>query len=264
MQELSRRLLLGALVATPSLAYAQPQAINVRSVGEGARAWVLVHPFGASGRFWEARAAALAAQHGVRVLSPDMPSHGASRIVQHFDYASTASALASALSEYAEAVDVIIGASSGGLAALKLGAQWRKPVAAIGVGYAFSAANIASMSAEARTLTAGSEQWVIAFLEQGAPQRAAIQRHYGDLARLGEGPLVTAAECAALAGNALIINGAADDFFSRESAHALADAIPRSLLTFITGAGHLEPLGGVHRDFTWGEIATFVATRARA
>ncbi|GAN00489.1 hypothetical protein U91I_04155 [alpha proteobacterium U9-1i] len=184
-------------------------------------------------------------------------------MVQRFDYGSAADALAAALHEHRDSIDLIVGASSGGLAALKLAAAWRKPVAAIGVGASFSTANVAAMAAESQALTSGADQWVTPFLEQGAPQRAAIQRHYGDLARLGEGALIAPAECDALAGAVLIINGGADDFFLRDSAHALADAIPRSLLTFVSGAGHLQPLGAAHRVFTWRAIAAFAATRVR-
>jgi pimeloyl-ACP methyl ester carboxylesterase len=253
-------LLSAAAVAacTPQRAVARAgDAIHVRSVGEGEAVWVLLHPFSASGHFWEARATALAAEHGVRILSPDLPSHGRSRIVERFTYDIAADAVGAALAAHAERIALFVGASSGGLTALKLAARLGKPVAAIGVGAAFSAANIALMQTVSRAPVSETTQF-----EQGAAQRAAIQRHNGDLAALGEAPLLTGAECHALARRALIINGAMDDFFLRDSAHALADAIPGSVLSFVTGAGHLEPLAPAYRDYTWASIATFLRTRA--
>lgn len=66
-----------------------------------------------------------------------------------------------------------------------------------------------------------------------------------------------------IAHRALLINGAADNSFSRESALALADAIPGSVLSFVSGADHLEPLAASHRDFTWAQIAAFAKARSR-
>ena len=245
----------------PQRALAQPEdAIHVRSVGEGDATWVLLHPFSASGRFWEGRATALAAEHGVRILSPDLPSHGRSQIVDRFTYDHAADAIGAALAPHAARISLFVGASSGGLVALKLAARLGKPVAGIGVGAAFSAANIALMQELARNPPTDTT-FVDAFLEQGEPQRAAIRRHNGDLAALGEAPLLTAAECQALARRTLIINGALDDFFLPDSAHTLANAIQGSVLSFVTGAGHLEPLAAAYRDYTWASIAAFLRTR---
>lgn len=246
--------------ATFALAQAGEE-IHVRSTGEGAATWVLLHPFAASGRFWEARAAALSAQHQVRVLAPDLPSHGGSRIVERFDYNAATAAIERALAPHRASIALVVGASSGGVIALKLASRLRTPVAAVGVGYAFSAENIASMRGFSQALPEATEQYVRAFLEQGEAQRAALQRHFGDLADFGQGPLFGADELAALGGRTLIINGASDDFFLPASAQALADRIPGSMLSFATGAGHLAPLGAPYRDFTWASIAAFLATR---
>ena len=262
--ELSRRSLfaLGALAAgAPLVASAETVgAINVRSVGDGNRMWILLHPFSGSGRFWESRAAALASEHHIKVISPDLPSHGRSRIVQRFDYDTATESIAEAISTYRGSTALIIGASSGAMIALKLAARWAKPAVAIGGWLAFSSTNIENMRRQSRALPPSSDQFTNAFLEQGAAQRAAIMRHYGDLADLGEAKLLRDAEAAALAGRTLIINGAADKFFTRHTAHALAEAIPASVLSFVTGADHLEPLAPPHRDFTWAQIAAFART----
>src|SRR5262245_28789799 len=80
-------LALAALQAPGAFAQA-PAPIHVRSFGDGERVWVLLHPFGASGRFWEVRAPLLAVEHGVQIVAPDLPSHGQSEIAARFDYAS--------------------------------------------------------------------------------------------------------------------------------------------------------------------------------
>lgn len=255
------------LALAPLLAPAAAQqpadaAIHLRHGGDGAPIWVLLHPFSASGRFWEARAAALAAEHRVRVISPDLPSHGRSRIVERFDYDAATAAVESALAPWRDGIALVVGASSGGIVALKLAARLRCPVAAVGVGFSFSADNVAAMRASARELPPPAAQFATAFAEQGDAQRAAIQRHFGDLAALGDQPLIDARETAALARRTLLINGSADDFFTRASVQVLADAIPGAVLTLVGGAGHLEPLAAVHRDFTWASVATFARTHA--
>jgi pimeloyl-ACP methyl ester carboxylesterase len=260
-KDVSRRALLplaiaGASVWSPGALGQTPSSIHLRSVGEGTRAWVLIHPFGASGQFWQARAAALAAEHSVRVISPDLPSHGRSQIVAHFDYAGASRALEQALASAGD-IDLVVGASSGGIAALKLAATMACPVAAIGVGSAFSARNIAEMTSQSVELTPQTGAFIDLFVEQGPAQRQVLQHHMGDLAGLGQAPLVDQSEAQALEGRALIINGDADEFFSPEAAHALARSIPRGALMFLTGAGHLDPLMALHRPLTWGAIAAF-------
>lgn len=259
---LTRRALL-ALAAGASVGArrvrAQPvPAVHVRTAGEGPRAWVLLHPFSASGRFWEARAASLAVEHRVRVISPDLPSHGQSAIVDYFNYDVASRAIGDVLAPHRDAIDLVVGASSGGIVALKYGATLSCPVVAIGVGASFSAANIADMTARSRAAGV-PDPFTAAFLEQGDAQAMALARHFGDLARLGQQPLITSAEATALAGRTLILNGADDTFFGVESAHALARAIPRSTLMFMSGAGHLDPLGPERRAVTWATTAAFAA-----
>ena len=235
--------------------------INIREVGSGSRSWLLLHPFTASGRFWESRARILADEHNVTVIYPDLPSHGGSRLVQRFDYDDAADAVAAAFASRRASIDLIVGASSGGLVGLKLAADWSCPVVGVGVGAAFSEANVASLREESMSLRPQTRVAIAAFLEQGAPQQEAIQRHFADLAALGRRPLFTPAETAALARRALIINGSHDSFFLPDAAHALAESISGSQLLFLTGADHLEPLAPAFRDATWAFVAAFSAAR---
>jgi pimeloyl-ACP methyl ester carboxylesterase len=255
--------LVAMAAAVPLAAHAQSRPdINVRSVGDGPKTWVLIHPYSGSGRFWEARAAKLAATHGVRVLCPDLPSHGQSRLVEHFSYDRAADAVADAIAAYKDSTALLVGASSGAIVAMKLAARWARPVVALGGWFAFEPVNTEKMRAQARALPPEAVQFANAFLEQGPPQLAAFQRHYEDFVALGQTRLLSEAEAAALARRALLINGAADKSFSRASALALADAIPGSVLSFVGGADHLDALGAAHAAFTWAQIDAFAATRA--
>jgi len=250
-----------ALLAAGTARAGNP-GIHVRSVGSGARTWVLLHPFSASGKLWDARAAALAEKHAITVLSPDLPSHGRSRIVDVWGYDAATRDMVAALAGR-PAPEVVVGASSGGVVAMKLAAHYRSPVVGIGVGDAFSPANIETMRRFSTDPDAGKDAFAASFREQGEPQRLALNRHLGQLADGGTGPLLTASEREALAGRAVILNGAKDDFFSQAQAHALADGIQGSALTFLTGAGHLEPLTPPWRDVTWSTVET-LAARHRA
>lgn len=145
--------------------------INVRRVGEGNETWILMHPFSGSGRFWEPRAAALATGYKVQVHSPDLPSHGLSRIVQRFSYDAAADAIGQSIGTHRTNTALIVGASSGALVAMKLAASWGKPVVAIGGWLAFSTKNIENMYQQSRELPAAAAQFADAFLEQGARQR---------------------------------------------------------------------------------------------
>jgi pimeloyl-ACP methyl ester carboxylesterase len=246
-----------AFAALPGLAHAAaPEAIHVRVAGAGPRTWLLIHPFGASGRFWEARAAALAAEHGVTVLSPDLPSHGRSALQARFGYPEAAVAVGQALRAWPEP-ELVVGASSGGLVGLHLAAGLAAAVVAVGVGDAFTPENLQALQRQARGEDAGSAQFMAAFLEQGEPQRAALARHAGDLAAFGGGPLVDEATADSLAGRTMILNGLQDSFFRPEAAQRLAERIPRASLTLLNGAGHLEPLGAPWRARTWAAIEVF-------
>lgn len=252
-----------SLAAIPAAARTPAEAIHVRSWGAGARCWILLHPFGASGRFWERRAPILASTHSVRVYSPDLPSHGRSALVERFDYRAATVAVRRALRRDCPRPAMIVGASSGGIVALQLGAQLRAPVAAIGVGASFSDANIASMARDSAQPSAGLTAWLTNFADQGAPQIARLQRHFADLAAMGTGPFLGRGEARALGGRLLVLWGEADDFFARPSVDALVAAVPQARLETFAGAGHLEPLAPAHADRTWRLVAEAAALPPR-
>ena len=248
-------LLLACLFGTP--ARAQPPAIALREVGAGHDCWVLLHPFGASGRFFERRAPLLAEEHHVRIYSPDLPSHGRSALVAHFSYDAAATAVAAALARDCPHPRLIIGASSGGIVAMKLGARTGARVAAIGVGWSFTPANLASMTADSAPTAGDSVAWLTAFDEQGAPQLAALQRHYRDLAASGTGPFLSRREARALRSRLLVLQGDADDFFRPEAVAALVAHVPGTLLVRFRDAGHLEPLAPANALRAWRLIGRF-------
>jgi pimeloyl-ACP methyl ester carboxylesterase len=236
---------------------AELPAIHVRSTGEGARCWILLHPFGASGRFWERRATALASAHNVRIYSPDLPSHGRSHLVERFDYDRATEAVAAATRRDCPRPALIVGASSGGIVAIKLAARRSARVAAIGVGWSFSEANVAAMRGNAAQPPQGLSAWLGSFAEQGEGQIARIARHFGDLAAIGTRPLFTRREARALDGRLLVLWGEADDFFGRESVNALVAGVSGARLETFSGAGHLEPLAPAHADRTWRLVGEF-------
>lgn len=261
--------LLGLMIATTfliALLAAAPNptadipAVHVRATGAGQRCWVLLHPFGASGKFWERRAPLLAQAHGVRVYYPDLPSHGASAIASRFDYASATQWVASALRKDCPRPEMVVGASSGGIVAMKLAARTRARVAAIGVGHAFTPANLANLRESADAPSEGTLRWWYNSAEQGETQIFALRRASADLAWLGTGPLITRKEARALSGRLLVLNGDKDEFFLPASARALAAQVPGAKLHFFEGAGHLQPLAPPHATVAWQMIATFVRT----
>jgi pimeloyl-ACP methyl ester carboxylesterase len=226
-----------------------PPAVHVRSAGDGADCWVLLHPFGASGRFWERRAPLLAEAHRVRVYFPDLPSHGRSRLVERFDYDQATAQVRRALRRDCPRPARIVGASSGGIVAMKLGARLRVPVAAIGVGWSFSEANLGSLRTQAQGV--GANAYLAAFAEQGEAQVARLRRHFSDLAAIGTAPLLAPGEARGLSGQLLILWGEADDFFRRPSVDTLVAAVPGARIETFAGAGHLEPFAPAHADRTW-------------
>jgi pimeloyl-ACP methyl ester carboxylesterase len=257
---MQRTFILLALLVAATAAGAQPAAtIHVRSTGEGARCWILLHPFGASGRFWERRAALLASAHNVRIYSPDLPSHGRSGLAERFDYDHTTDAVAAATRRDCRRPALIVGASSGGIVAVKLAARLRVPVAAIGVGWSFSEANVAAMRASAAHPSEGLSSWLANFVEQGEGQIARIRHHFADLAAIGTGPLFTRRETWALDRRLLVLWGENDDFFGRESVDRLVAAVPGTRLETFPGAGHLEPFAPPHADRSWRLIGDFAA-----
>jgi pimeloyl-ACP methyl ester carboxylesterase len=249
-----------AFAAVPATAQPEP-GVHLRIVGEGQSCWVLLHPFGASGRFWERRAPELARTYGVRVVAPDLPSHGRSRLVPHFSYSGATQALRRALHSSCARLALIIGASSGGIVAMKLGAATGAPVVAVGVGWSFSIANLAAMRAEADAPSDGARAFQQAFAEQGQPQATALRRHFGDLSATGSEPFLTRAEIRTLRGRLLIVNGGADDFFLTESAEQLARAVRGSRLQFLPEAGHLGPFAAPHSERLWALVSEVARRR---
>lgn len=241
-------------------AAAQPPAapaIHLRSSGQGARCWVLLHPFGASGQFWSRRAPILAREHGVRVYYPDLPSHGRSRLVERFDYDRATADVAAALRRDCPRPALIVGASSGGIVAMKLGARTRARVAAVGVGMSFSDANVAGMRAQAEQPSEGTAAYIANYAEQGDAQVARIRGHFADLAAIGTTPLFSSREIRALDGRLIVLWGEADDFFLRESVDRLVASVSGARLETFAGAGHLEPFAPAHADRTWRLIPSF-------
>ena len=262
MRHLRRALALLAALLAAAAAHAEPPAIHVRQVGAGTACWVLLHPFGASGRFWERRAPLLAGEHHVRIYAPDLPSHGLSRIVPHFSYDAATAEVARALRRDCPRPSLVIGASSGGIVAMKLAARTGARVATIGVGWSFSAANLASMAADAAHPSADLTGWLSTFAEQGAPQIAALEHGSADLAASGTTPFLSAREARALGGRLLVLHGDADDFFLTDSAEALVAHVRGALLARFPGAGHLEPLASANAPRAWRLIEAFAATGA--
>jgi pimeloyl-ACP methyl ester carboxylesterase len=254
-----------ALTILGQLAPARAQnapAVHVRGIGEGADCWILLHPFGASGRFWERRAPLLAQAHNVRVYFPDLPSHGRSRLVARFDYDQAAEQVRRALRRDCPRAALIVGASSGGIVAMKLGARLRVPVAAVGVGWSFSPANVAALRGQAQE--EGANAYLATFAEQGEPQISRLRRHFADLAAFGTAPLFSRGEARGLAGRLLVLWGEADDFFGRSSVDALVAAVPGARLETFPGAGHLEPFAPANAERTWRQIGEHTVAGRRA
>lgn len=245
--------MLSLLLGASALAQPAPQ-IHVRETGTGRDCWVLLHPFGASGRFWERRAPELAQAHGVRVYSPDLPSHGRSRLVERFGYREATAAIHAALRRDCPRPALIVGASSGGIVALQLAAMTRSPVVAIGVGDGFSEANLTTMRA---TADAAPGAFLTAYAEQGEAQTAAITRHFADLAARGTSPFLTPAEARRLSGRLLIVQGDRDDFFRPVQVARLAASVPDSRVIWFAGADHLGPLAQPNATRLWDLVGAF-------
>ncbi|HXG99988.1 MAG TPA: alpha/beta hydrolase, partial [Sphingomicrobium sp.] len=202
-------------------------------------------------------------EQNARVISPDLPSHGGSALVKRFDYDEAAILVGAALSPVCPKPQAIVGASSGGIVALKLGARMKVSVVAIGAGASFSAKNVADMASQSRALPASTKSWHDRFADQGKPQTVALQKHLGDLAAIGTKPMFSPQEQQALASNVLLIHGRQDAFFAVENADLLARQITGSLFMTVNGADHLGPLGKPYSHFVWGIINGFV-TRANS
>jgi len=123
-------------LAVPEATVGSAEPVHVRVTGTGKKCWVLVHAFGASGDFWQKRAVKLAERHHVRVFYPDLPSHGLSALTPSFNYTMATDALETTLKDVCPRPDVIIGGSSGGIIAMRLGVRMHASrVVGISVGW---------------------------------------------------------------------------------------------------------------------------------
>src|SRR5689334_7228676 len=216
---------LGLLVPMQSAAADQPQ-LHMRSAGSGKRCWVLVHPFGASGRFWEKRAPGLAERHRVRIYYPDLPSHGLSPMTTDFNYEMATDALQAALRDICPKPAVVIGGSSGGIIGMKLATRSHARAIGVGVGWSFNDADVKDLVDSGEHPSAGFRDYLVHFAEQGPAQVDLMLKFAKGLAAIGTGPLFNDKEARALRGRLLVIHGDADDFFFNPSTAKLVQMIP--------------------------------------
>lgn len=235
------------------------EAVHMRMAGTGKNCWVLLHALGASGDFWRSRAPKLADAHQVRVYYPDLPSHGLSAPTATFDYEMATDAVQSALKDLCSKPEVIIGGSSGGIVAMKLAARMHpRHVVGVGVGWAFTDANIKSLIESGEHPTPGSLEYLRYYAAQGEPQVKLMLEHFKGLAKIRTGPLLTAREAHALRGRLLVIHGDKDDFFLVPSVEQLVREIPGTQLYSFPGAGHLDPFREPFATTTWNLVDTYV------
>jgi pimeloyl-ACP methyl ester carboxylesterase len=235
------------------------EAVHMRTVGTGKNCWVLVHAFGASGDFWQKRAPKLAESHHVRIYYPDLPSHGLSAPTATFNYVLATDALQSALKDLCPKPEVIIGGSSGGIIAMKLGARTHaKHVVGVSVGWAFNDADIKDLVDSGEQPSPGFLIYLQHYAVQGEPQVNLMLKHAKGLAEMGTGPLLTEKEAHALRGRLLVIHGDKDDFFFLPSMEKLVREIPRTQLYLFPGAGHLDPFREPFATTTWTLIDSYV------
>lgn len=237
------------------------EPVHMRMTGSGRDCWVLVHAFGASGDFWEKRAPELAAKHHVRVYYPDLPSHGLSALTPTFNYTMATDAVEAALKPLCPRPRMIIGGSSGGIIAMRLGARMQaKRVIGISVGWSFNDADLKDLIESGEHPTPGFRDYLVHFAAQGEPQVTLLLKHARGLADIGTGPLLTEKEARALRGRLLVIHGDKDDFFFVPSMVKLVRAIPGTQLYLFTGAGHLDPLRKPFADVTWQLVDRYADT----
>lgn len=248
-------MLIGIFLAQPAFA-ADP--IHIRTTGSGAHCWVLLHPLSMSGKFWDRRAKLLAEEYKVRVYAPDLPNHGLSGLAPRFSYNLAADSVRAALSPVCPSPRLIIGASSGGIVAMKLAARGSSRVAVVGVGWSFTKDNVRSLEAQSRP-NADQEKYLRSYAEEGDAQVKALFKSFQDLAEIGTGPLLTRAERRSLSGRLLIINGSDDAFFRPDNVKRLNHRIRGSELNILNGAQHLGPFAEPYATQTWSLIDSFNA-----
>ena len=250
----------GLIAAALSVAAPAPaqDAVHMRMIGAGKKCWVLVHPFGASGDYWQKRVPLLAESHRVRIYYPDLPSHGLSAPTATFNYTMATDALQSALTSLCPRPEVVVGGSSGGIIAMKLGARTHaKHVVGISVGWSFDDADIKDLVDSGERPSPGFLTYLQHFAEQGEPQIKLMLKLSKGLAEMGTGPLLTDGEVRALRGRLLVIHGDKDDFFFPPSMAKLVRQIPGTQLYLFPGAGHLGPLRPPFADVTWQLVDRF-------
>jgi pimeloyl-ACP methyl ester carboxylesterase len=237
------------------------EPVHMRMVGSGKNCWVLVHAFGASGDFWQKRAPELAEQHHVRVYYPDLPSHGLSALTPTFNYTMATDAVETALKPICPRPAIIIGGSSGGIIAMRLGARMHtKRVIGISVGWSFNDADIKDLIDSGEGPAPGFLDYLKRFAAQGEPQVTLLLKHAKGLADMGTGPLLTDKEARALRGRLLVIHGDKDDFFFPPSMAKLVRSIPGTQVYVFPGAGHLDPLRPPFADVTWQLVDRYTKT----
>jgi len=252
---------IGLIAAALTIAGSAParEAVHMRTVGAGKDCWVLLHAFGASGDFWQKRALRLAEAHHVRVYYPDLPSHGLSAPTGTFDYEMATDAVQTALKNLCPRPEVIIGGSSGGIIAMKLGARTRaKHVVGVSVGWSFNEADIKDLIESGEHPAPGFLEYLKYYAAQGEPQVKLMLKHAKGLAEIGTGPLLTAREARALRGRLLVIHGDKDDFFFLPSMEKLVREIPGTQLYLFPGAGHPDPFREPFATTTWRLIDSYV------
>lgn len=222
---------IGLIAATFAIAGAAPAAepVHMRMVGDGKNCWVLVHAFGASGDFWQQRAPELAQRHHVRVYYPDLPSHGLSALTPTFNYTMATDAVQAALKPVCPRPEMIIGGSSGGIIAMRLGARMHaRRVVGVSVGWSFNEADIKDLINSGEHPAPDFLDYLKHFAVQGGPQ--------------------------------VVIHGDKDDFFFPPSMAKLVRSIPGTQLHLFPGAGHLDPLRKPFADVTWELIDRYSET----
>jgi len=221
----------------------------MRMAGSGKDCWVLVHPFGTSGKAWEKRGTAFAERHHVRVYFPDMPNHGLSAFTNTFNYTMATDALEAALRPVCPKPKLIVGVMTGGIVAMRLGARTHSRVVGISVGWSLNDGNLKDLIDSSERPSPVWMGIITRYVEQGQPQIDRLVKLTRRLADIGTAPMLTPQEARRLRGRLLVIHADNDDFFSTESAIGLVREVPGALLYRFPGA--TTPLAPPYADIMW-------------
>ncbi|HEY7727044.1 MAG TPA: alpha/beta fold hydrolase [Candidatus Eisenbacteria bacterium] len=123
------RAVVGVALAAILLGSVSPAPLAFRDMGVGDPPLVLIHAIGSDRSEWDAVAARLLSRH--RIITVDLPGHGASRLGDGVRVATVAEALNRTLEALAVRPAVLVGHSYGGLVALAVAAE--HPRRALGV-----------------------------------------------------------------------------------------------------------------------------------